>query len=102
MESIYEYGSRAGFWRAHRMLNDPAGDGLRRCNRITRPRTGTRDESPWLGNCHGLVTNKIKDMPEDEERAQIAEANLVSTQKSQARCRAAGIRPFEQHSASGC
>jgi allantoinase len=31
MESMYEYGSRAGFWRLHRLFTQPrrAGDGVR-------------------------------------------------------------------------
>ena len=43
MESIYEYGSRAGFWRLHRLFTerDRAGDGLRR-----RDRDGAQPAKP--------------------------------------------------------
>jgi hypothetical protein len=50
MESIYEYGARAGFWRLHRMLARPAGDGLRRRHGAgARARTGGRDEGGRAG-----------------------------------------------------
>ena len=55
MESIYEYGSRAGFWRLHRMFTRArhAGDGL--CGGDgdeAQSGAGRRDERGRLGNRH--------------------------------------------------
>jgi peptidoglycan/xylan/chitin deacetylase (PgdA/CDA1 family) len=72
MESIYEYGARAGFWRLHRLFTawDP-GDGLR-CGHALgpQPRTGgAMQDAGWEIASHGLKWVEHKDMPEDEERA---------------------------------
>ena len=55
MESIYEYGARAGFWRLHRLFTERGtpGHGLRRRHRAgPRSRAGRRDEGRRLGDRH--------------------------------------------------
>jgi hypothetical protein len=45
MESLYDYGARAGFWRLHRLFTEraPAGHDLRRGHRAGR---ATPNRSP--------------------------------------------------------
>lgn len=76
METIYEYGARAGFWRVHALLkNTPitvygVATALARApEQVAAMRT-----APWEIASHGLKWVEHKDMPEDEERAAIAEA----------------------------
>ena len=76
MESIYEYGSRAGFWRLHRMLSGTpltvygVADALAR----SPEQVEAMQDAGWEIASHGLKWVEHKDMPEAEERAQIAEA----------------------------
>ena len=54
MESIYEYGSRAGFWRLHDLFCEAtnSGNGLRCCDGAAAlARAGCRDAGGRLGNC---------------------------------------------------
>ncbi|WP_375261527.1 allantoinase PuuE [Palleronia sp.] len=76
MESIYEYGARAGFWRLHRLLSETVvtvygvADALARSPEQVEAMQG----AGWEIASHGLKWVEHKDMPEAEERAQIAEA----------------------------
>ena len=78
MESLYEYGPRAGFWRLHRLFT---GMGIP----VTIYGVATalaRNPEPvaamkaagWEIASHGLKWVEHKDMPEEEEARQIAEA----------------------------
>ena len=76
MESIYEYGARAGFWRVHRMLKDTPVTVYGVATALARgpEQVAAMKAAGWEIASHGLKWVEHKDMPEDEERAQIAEA----------------------------
>lgn len=81
MESIYEYGARAGFWRVHRMLADLPITVYGVASALARApeQVAAMKAAGWEIASHGLKWIEHKDMPEDEERAQIAEAIRVHT-----------------------
>lgn len=76
MESIYEYGSRAGFWRVHRALADMPVTVYGVATALARApeQVAAMKSAGWEIASHGLKWVEHKDMPEDEERVQIAEA----------------------------
>lgn len=78
MESIYEYGSRAGFWRLWRMFKARSIPvtvyGVATALERNPDAVEAMKEADWEIASHGLKWIEHKDMPEDEERAQIAEA----------------------------
>ncbi|MEX0350675.1 MAG: allantoinase PuuE [Paracoccaceae bacterium] len=76
MESIYEYGARAGFWRVHRLLNDVPITVYGVATALARApeQVAAMKAAGWEIASHGLKWVEHKDMPEEEERAQIAEA----------------------------
>ncbi|MEL6960887.1 MAG: allantoinase PuuE, partial [Pseudomonadota bacterium] len=82
MESIYEYGARAGFWRVHRMLKDlpvtvyGVAEALARAPEQVK----AMQKAGWDIASHGLKWIEHKDMDEAEERAQIAEAIRLHTE----------------------
>ena len=84
MESMYEYGARAGFWRlwraftsrgmpvtsfavAHALMRGPE-------------QTAAMKEAGWEIATHGLKWIEYKDFSEAEERAHIAEAVRIHTE----------------------
>lgn len=84
MESIYEYGSRAGFWRLWRLFT-----GLRVPVTVYGVATAmarapgivaAMKESGWEIASHGLKWVDMKDKPAGEERAEIAEAVRIHTE----------------------
>jgi len=78
MESIYDYGARAGFWRLHRLFTRRdlpvtiygVATALARSPEQVKAMKAAR----WDIASHGLKWVEHKDMPEEVERAQIAEA----------------------------
>ena len=82
MESLYEYGSRAGFWRVHRMLGDLPVTVYGVATALARApeQVATMIASDWEIASHGLKWVEHKDMPEAEERAQIAQAIKLHTE----------------------
>ncbi|AMJ60563.1 allantoinase PuuE [Bosea sp. PAMC 26642] len=78
MESIYEYGSRAGYWRLWRMFTErnlPAtvfavASALQRYPEIV----GSMQEAGWEIATHGLKWIDYRDVPAEREGADIAEA----------------------------
>ena len=82
MESIYEYGSRAGFWRLHRMLSDLPITVYGVATALARApqQVAAMQASDWEIASHGLKWVEHKDMTEDEERAQMAEAIRLHTE----------------------
>jgi len=78
MESIYEYGSRAGFWRLWRMFKSRSIPvtvyGVATALERNPDAVEAMKEADWEIASHGLKWIEHKDMPEDEERAQIIEA----------------------------
>ncbi|WBL33859.1 allantoinase PuuE [Sinirhodobacter sp. HNIBRBA609] len=84
MESIYEYGARAGFWRLHRLftgLNIPVTIyGVATALARNPEQVAAMKSARWEIASHGLKWVEHKDMPEDEERRQIAEAIRLHTE----------------------
>lgn len=82
MESIYEYGARAGFWRLHRMLSHLPITVYGVATALARApeQVKAMKEAGWEIASHGLKWIEHKDMAEDAERAQIAEAIALHTE----------------------
>ena len=84
MESIYEYGARAGFWRLHRLftgLNIPVTIyGVASALARSPEQVAAMKAAGWEIASHGLKWVEHKDMPEEEERRQIAEAIRLHTE----------------------
>ena len=76
MESLYEYGARAGFWRLHRLLADLPVTVFGVATALMRSPAQTRAmlEAGWEVASHGLKWIEHRSMPEEEERAQMAKA----------------------------
>jgi OHCU decarboxylase len=89
MESIYEYGSRAGFWRLHRMFVDrnvpvtvyAVATAMAR----NRPAVDAMNEAGWEIATHGYKWIDYRDAPKDLERQHIAEAISIHTEVAGAR-----------------
>jgi len=82
MESIYEYGSRAGFWRLHRLMRDLPITVYGVATALARSpdQVSAMKSAGWEIASHGLKWIEHKDMPLAEERAQIAEAIRLHTE----------------------
>ena len=82
MESIYEYGARAGFWRLHRMLADLPITVYGVATALARApeQLAAMKSSGWEIASHGLKWIEHKDMSVEEERAQIREAIRLHTE----------------------
>ncbi|WP_371056500.1 allantoinase PuuE [Rhodosalinus sp. K401] len=76
MESIYEYGARAGFWRLHRMLAGLPVTVFGVATALARApeQVAAMKDAGWEIASHGLKWIEHRAMPEEEERAQMAEA----------------------------
>ena len=84
MESIYDYGARAGFWRLHRLftaLNLPVTVyGVSTALARNPEQVAAMKAAGWEIASHGLKWVDHRDMPVDEERAQIAESVRLHTE----------------------
>ncbi|WP_170604879.1 allantoinase PuuE [Ruegeria arenilitoris] len=82
MESIYEYGSRAGFWRLHRLMKDLPITVYGVATALARSpdQVAAMKSAGWEIASHGLKWVEHKDMSEEEERTQIAEAIQLHTE----------------------
>jgi putative urate catabolism protein len=84
MESIYEYGSRAGFWRLHRMLTSRSVPvtvfGVATALARNPQATAAMREAGWEIACHGLKWIDYKDVSREEEKRHLEEAIRVHTQ----------------------
>ncbi|WP_420344038.1 allantoinase PuuE [Paenirhodobacter sp.] len=84
MESIYEYGARAGFWRLHRLFTEMGIPltiyGVATALARNPEQVAGMQAAGWEIASHGLKWVEHKDMPEAEERAQIAEAFRLHTE----------------------
>lgn len=78
MESIYDYGARAGFWRLHRLFTTRdlpvTVYGVTSALARNPEQVAAMQSAGWEIASHGLKWVDHRDMPQDEERAQIAEA----------------------------
>ncbi|MBR9844123.1 MAG: allantoinase PuuE [Rhodobacteraceae bacterium] len=84
MESIYEYGARAGFWRLHRLFTGADIPvtiyGVASALARSPEQLAAMKSAGWEIASHGLKWVEHKDMPEAEERAAIAEAIRLHTE----------------------
>ncbi len=84
MESIYEYGARAGFWRLHRLFTGAGIPvtvfGVATALARSPAQVEAMQLAGWEIASHGLKWVEHKDMPEAEERAAIAEAIRLHTE----------------------
>jgi putative urate catabolism protein len=91
VESMYEYGSRAGFWRLWRMFTERKMPvtvfGVATALARHAEAVAAMREAQWEIASHGLKWIDYKDVPETEERAQLIEAIRIHTQ-------ATGERPL--------
>lgn len=91
MESLYEYGSRAGFWRLHRLFaghNVPVTVfGVAAALETNRAAVEAMLKSEWEIASHGYRWIDYQYVPEDVEREHIAKAVEIHT-------RVTGSRPL--------
>ena len=84
MESLYEYGARAGFWRLHRLftgMDIPVTIyGVASALARSPAQVEAMKSAGWEIASHGLKWVEHKDMPEAEEAAAIAEAIRLHTE----------------------
>lgn len=84
MESIYEYGARAGFWRLHRAFtkrNLPVTVfGVTQAMARNRQAVAAMKAANWEIASHGLRWLEYKDFEEDIERQHIREAVRLHTE----------------------
>jgi OHCU decarboxylase len=78
MESIYEFGSRAGFWRLHRMFTGRGLPvtvfGVATAMMRNPEAVAAMNEAGWEIATHGLKWIDYKDFTPEDERTHIAEA----------------------------
>jgi chitin deacetylase len=76
MESLYDYGARAGFWRLHRLLAPLPVTVFGVATALARApgQVAAMQAAGWEIASHGLKWTDHRDMPEAEERAAVAEA----------------------------
>ncbi|MDZ4093585.1 MAG: allantoinase PuuE [Paracoccaceae bacterium] len=84
MESIYDYGARAGFWRLHRLFTSRALPvtvyGVATALARNPEQVAAMQSADWEIASHGLKWVEHRDMPEAIERAAIADAIRLHTQ----------------------
>ncbi len=84
MESIYEYGARAGFWRLHRLFTGAQIPltiyGVATALARSPQQVEAMKAADWEIASHGLKWVEHKDMPEAEERNAITEAIRLHTE----------------------
>ncbi|WP_101066609.1 allantoinase PuuE [Roseovarius salinarum] len=84
MESLYDYGARAGFWRLHRLFTGAGVPvtvfGVATALARNPEAVAAMTEADWEIACHGLKWIEHADMAEDEERAAIADAVRLHTE----------------------
>ncbi|RYE03803.1 MAG: allantoinase PuuE [Sphingomonadales bacterium] len=91
MESLYEYGARAGFWRLHRIFTERRAPvtvfGVAKALEMNPEAVAAMRAADWEIASHGLRWIDYQNQPEDVERTHIAEAVALHT-------RLAGSRPL--------
>jgi putative urate catabolism protein len=91
MESIYEYGSRAGFWRLWRLFTERGLPvtvyGVAMALARNPEAVAAMKEAEWEIASHGLRWIEYRDFSEDEERHHLQEAVRIHTE-------ATGERPL--------
>jgi len=83
MESIYEYGARAGFWRLWRLFTEKKIPltifGVATALARSPEQVQAMCEADWEIACHGLKWIECREMTEDAERQSIADAIRLHT-----------------------
>ncbi|WP_085027412.1 allantoinase PuuE [Ensifer aridi] len=83
MESIYEYGARAGFWRLHRLFTERQVPvtvyGVATALKRSPTQVAAMQNAGWEVASHGLKWIEHKDFDIERERAEIAEAIRLHT-----------------------
>ena len=78
MESIYEYGSRAGFWRLHRLFSGLSVPvtvfGVTQALARNPEAVAAMREADWEIACHGLRWISYQEVPPDIEREHMQRA----------------------------
>ncbi len=91
MDSIYEYGARAGFWRLHRVFtgaNVPVTVyGVATALARSPEQVAAMQKAGWEIASHGLKWIDYKDFTEEDERAHMAEAIRLHTEVTDERPR---------------
>jgi putative urate catabolism protein len=91
MESIYEYGARAGFWRLWRMFTEQGCPvtvfGVATALARSPEQTGAMREAGWEIASHGLKWIEYKDFTREDEAQHMREAIRIHTE-------ATGERPL--------
>jgi OHCU decarboxylase len=89
MESIYEYGSRAGFWRLHRMFTERSLPvtvyAVATAMARNAEAVAAMNEAGWEIATHGLKWIDYRDQPAELEARHIAEAVKIHTEVAGAR-----------------
>jgi OHCU decarboxylase len=84
MESLYDYGARAGFWRLHRLFTGMEIPvtvyGVATALARNPEQVAAMKSAGWEIASHGLKWVDHRDMPLEVERAQIAEAIRLHTE----------------------
>ncbi|KCV82035.1 polysaccharide deacetylase [Actibacterium atlanticum] len=84
MESLYDYGARAGFWRLHRLFTGAGIPvtiyGVASALARNPEQVAAMQSAGWEIASHGLKWVEHKDMPPEDERAAIAEAVRLHTE----------------------
>lgn len=84
MESMYEYGARAGFWRLHRLFTGAQIPvtiyGVATALARSPEQVQAMKDADWEIASHGLKWIEHKDMPPEEEAAAIREAIRLHTE----------------------
>ncbi len=84
METLYDYGARAGFWRVFRLFEGfgirPTVYGVATALARSPEQVAAMREAGWEIASHGLKWVEHKDMGVEEERAAIAEAIRLHTE----------------------
>ena len=84
MESLYEYGSRAGFWRLWRLFTDRNMPvtvyGVALAMQRNPEAVAAMKEAGWEIASHGLRWLEYKDFTEEEERRHIADCVRIHTE----------------------
>jgi OHCU decarboxylase len=89
MESIYEYGSRAGFWRLHRLFTERSVPvtvfAVATAMARNREAVAAMNEAGWEIATHGLKWIDYRDVPSEVEARHIAEAVGIHAEVAGAR-----------------
>ncbi|WP_114965978.1 allantoinase PuuE [Alkalilacustris brevis] len=84
MESVYDYGARAGFWRLHRLFAarelPVTVYGVATALARSPEQVAAMKSADWEIASHGLKWVEHRDMPEAQERAAMAEAIRLHTE----------------------